>query len=70
MWSISDLKKKFDKHIENHDFETEMAGKPHFPVWRILLNPFINFYLLHWKWIWSIAIASISAYAAILKLAC
>ena len=70
MWPFSNLKKKFDNWLINHACETEMAGKPHLPVWRILLNPFINFYLLHWKWIWTTAIASIGVYVAILQRAC
>ena len=70
MWLISDLIKKFHRWVENHAFETEMAGKPHLPLWRIALNPFTNFYLLHCKWIWTTAITGIGAYTAILQLTC
>jgi len=70
MWLLSDLKKKYHDWLENHAFEAEMAGDPHYPLWRIVLNPFIDFYLQHWKWIWTTAITSISAYAAILQLTC
>lgn len=69
MW-LSNLKKKYDDWLENHAFETEMAGKSHLPLSRIVLSPFINFYLLHWKWIWTTTIAGIGAYTAVLQLAC
>jgi len=32
MWPISDLKKRFDKYLEDYAFKTEMADKPHLPV--------------------------------------
>ena len=65
MWPISNLIKKYQDWRENHAFETEMAGKPYLSLWHILLDPIINFYLLHWKWIWTTATAGVIAYAAL-----
>lgn len=70
MWVISNLFEKLRSAEENRAYKTEMAGKPHLPLWRIFIGSISNFYFQHWKWIWTTVIAFVAAYAAVLQLAC
>lgn len=47
MWPISNLAKKFRDWQEQRAFEAEIADRPFLPLYRIVTNKIIDFYLLH-----------------------
>jgi hypothetical protein len=68
MWIVSKLRNRLDAALVDRSFKTEMADKPHLPIWRSFVNVLLDFYLLHWQWVWSSIIAFVGLYLAVLAL--